>query len=220
MSSPTEYLSSIEVPSSSSVVLPTILPSSMNSHTHPFQMKVQHDTISNGFPKNNGHAHQKCSFVFSLPSDKCSCPSKKARKILTSVSTLCKYPHWNLHARKLDISQRDQEVDDLHTLHMLQLAHASCEAFAAQVKLHLMQIHKLNVMHTIAYDEYEEALKLLRTADCQVGKVQQTISSSRTTITTLSSLRLSPVPTMLSESFLDGISIKHSTSASPGPLDV
>ncbi|KAI5991067.1 hypothetical protein F5J12DRAFT_786400 [Pisolithus orientalis] len=142
-------------------------------------------------------------FAFSLPSDEHSPPSKKARKVLTSIS-----------------AKRDQEVEDLHTLCMLQLACASCEAFAAQVKLCWMWIHELNIMCTIAYDEYEEALKLLRTADCQVGEVQQTISSSRTTITTLSSLRLSPVPTTLSESSLDGISIEHSASASPGPLDV
>ncbi|KAI5994107.1 hypothetical protein F5J12DRAFT_896858 [Pisolithus orientalis] len=203
MLSPTEYLGSIEVPSSSSVVLPTTSPSSMNSHTHPIQMKVQHDTISNGFPKNNGHACQKRSFTFSLPSDEHSHPSKKARKILTSIS-----------------AKRDEEVEDLHTLHMLQLAHASHKAFAAQVKLCLMWIHELDIMCTIAYDEYEEALKLLGTVDHQVGEVQQTISSSRTTITTLSSLRLSPVPTTLSESSLDGISVEHSTLASPGPPDV
>ncbi|KAI6008952.1 hypothetical protein EDC04DRAFT_2610803 [Pisolithus marmoratus] len=102
---------------------------------------------------------------------------------------------------------------------MLQLAHASRKAFAAQVRLRLTRIHELDVMRTIAYDEYEEALELLRQADRQIGEVRQTISKRGTTITTVSSLRLSLVPTTSSVSSLDGISNDRSPSASPSRLN-
>ncbi|KAI6044769.1 hypothetical protein EDC04DRAFT_2889446 [Pisolithus marmoratus] len=205
MSSPTEFLSSVELPSSS-VLLPTTplsskLPSA-NFCTPPPQMKGQHSTVSNDLLRDNGHAHQKRDLTFSLPSDEPSCPSKKAKKILTSIS-----------------AKRDNEVEDLHTLRMLQLAHASREAFAAQVRLCLTRIHELDVMRTIAYDEYEEALELLRQADRQIGEVRQTISKRGTTIATVSSLRLSPVPTTSSVSSLDGISNDRSPSASPSRLN-
>ncbi|KAI6039084.1 hypothetical protein EDC04DRAFT_2895627 [Pisolithus marmoratus] len=205
MSSPTEFLSSVELPSSS-VLLPTTplsskLPSA-NFCTPPPQMKGRHSTVSNDLPRDNGRAHQKRDLTFSLPSDEPSRPSKKAKKILTSIS-----------------AKRDNEVEDLHTLRMLQLARASREAFAAQVRLRLTRIHELDVMRTIAYDEYEEALELLRQADRQIGEVRQTISKRGTTIATVSSLRLSPVPTTSSVSSLDGISNDRSPSASPSRLN-
>ncbi|KAI6021939.1 hypothetical protein EDC04DRAFT_2607112 [Pisolithus marmoratus] len=165
-------------------------------------MKGRHSTVSNDLPRDNGRAHQKRDLTFSLPSDEPSRPSKKAKKILTSIS-----------------AKRDNEVEDLHTLRMLQLARASREAFAAQVRLRLTRIHELDVMRTIAYDEYEEALELLRQADRQIGEVRQTISKRGTTIATVSSLRLSPVPTTSSVSSLDGISNDRSPSASPSRLN-
>ena len=48
---------------------------------------------------------------------------------------------------------------------MLQLAQASHAAFAASTKYRLTHIHELNIMHTIAHDEYEEAAALLKNAD-------------------------------------------------------
>lgn len=207
MSLPTEYLSSIEVPSSSSVLLPTTPPSpkapSTDFHAPPPQMKGQHVTVSNDFPRDNSCGYQKHSLTFSLPSDEPSRPSKKAKKILTTVS-----------------AKRDHEVEDLHTLRMLQLARASREAFAAQVRLHRRRIHELDVMRTIAYDEYEEALKLLRQADRQIGEMRHTISSRGTSIATLSSLKLSPVPSTSSMSSLDGASNDGSASATPSPSNV
>lgn len=166
-------------------------------------MKGKHDVASNDFPRDSGRGYQKRSLTFSLPSDEPSRPSKKAKKILTSVS-----------------AKRDHEVEDLHTLRMLQLARASREAFAAQVRLRLTRIHELDVMRTIAYDEYEEAMELLRQADRQIGEVRQAISSRGTTIATLSSLRLSPVPTTSSVSSLDGVSDDRSASAPPSPPNV
>ncbi|KAI5991034.1 hypothetical protein EDC04DRAFT_2613982 [Pisolithus marmoratus] len=165
-------------------------------------MKGRHSTVSNDLPRDNGRAHQKRDLTFSLPSDEPSRPSKKAKKILTSIS-----------------AKRDNKVEDLHTLRMLQLARASRKAFAAQVRLRLTRIHELDVMRTIAYDEYEEALELLRQADRQIGEVRQTISKRGTTIATVSSLRLSPVPTTSSVSSLDGISNDRSPSASPSRLN-
>lgn len=146
-------------------------------------MKGKHDVVSNDFPRDSGRGYQKRSLTFSLPSDEPSRPSKKAKKILTSVS-----------------AKRDHEVEDLHTLRMLQLARASREAFAAQVRLRLTRIHELDVMRTIAYDEYEEAMELLRQADRQIGEVRQAISSRGTTIAMLSSLRLSPTPICTNDS--------------------
>ncbi|KAI5987637.1 hypothetical protein EDD15DRAFT_2371997 [Pisolithus albus] len=207
MSSPTEYVNSIEVPSSSCVLPPTTLPSSKDPstdfHAPPPQMKGQHDTVSNDFPRDSSCAYQKCSLSFSLPSDEPSRPCKRAKKILTTAS-----------------AERGHEVEDLHTLRMLQLARASREAFAAQVGLRLKRIHELDVMRTIAYDEYEEALKLLRQADRQIGELRHTISSRGMNITTLSSLRLSPVPSMSSMSSPDGASDDRSASATPIPSDV
>ncbi|KAI5992718.1 hypothetical protein EDD15DRAFT_2367995 [Pisolithus albus] len=207
MSSPSEYLSSVEVPPSSSILPPTTQPSSKALRTDfrapPPQMKGQHVTVSNDFPRDNSCGYQKRSLTFSLPSDEPSRPSKRAKKIMTTVST-----------------KRDREVDDLHNLRVLQLARASREAFAAQVRLRLRRIQELDVMRTIAYDEYEEALSLLRQADRQVGEVRHTISSAGTSIATLSSLRLSPVPSTFSTSSLDGVSNDGSASASPSPPNV
>lgn len=166
-------------------------------------MKGQHDTVSNDFPRDSSCGYQKRSLSFSLPSDERSRPCKRAKKILTTAS-----------------AERGHEVEDLHTLRMLQLARASREAFAAQVGLRLKRIHELDVMRTIAYDEYEEALKLLRQADRQIGELRHTISSRGMNITTLSSLRLSPVPSMSSMSSPDGASDDRSASATPIPSDV
>ena len=79
---------------------------------------------------------------------------------------------------------------------MLQLAHASRQAFAASVKYRLLCIHELDVMHTVAHDEYEEAVTLLNKADIQVGQMHQFLVTNGTAIASLSSLRLSPIPSI------------------------
>ena len=93
---------------------------------------------------------------------------------------------------------------------MLQLAHASREVLAAKVKFRLLSIHELDVMRTIAHDKYEEAIFDLKKAESQIGEMRHVLTTRGTEITTLSSLKLSPVPQThadsadsLSESSLD-----------------
>ena len=92
--------------------------------------------------------------------------------------------------------KREKAVEDLHTLRMLQLARASRQAFAASVKYRLSRIHELDVMRTVAHDEYEEAVTLLNKADIQVGQMHQFLVTNGTAIASLSSLRLSPIPSI------------------------
>jgi len=104
---------------------------------------------------------------------------------------------------------------------MLQLAQVSRTAFAASTKYHLTCIHELDVMHTIAHDEYEEAATLSKNADYQIGELQCFLTANGTGIIRLSSLNLSPVPAnsyLDAESFINDISHDHSVSQSS--LDV
>lgn len=105
---------------------------------------------------------------------------------------------------------------------MLQLAHASREAFAAKVKFHLSYIHELDVMRTIAHDEYEEAVCDLKNAKSQIGEMRHNLATRGTRIATLSSLTLSPVPQIhssdSSESSLSGIPPTHGIPASKNPI--
>ena len=53
---------------------------------------------------------------------------------------------------------RSQEVEDLHSLCMLELAWESLDAFAANEKYRCLCIHELDIMRTVAVDEFEEAV--------------------------------------------------------------
>ena len=55
---------------------------------------------------------------------------------------------------------RSQEVEDLHSLRMLELARASLDAFAANEKYRRLRICELDIMRTVAVDEFEEAVVL------------------------------------------------------------
>jgi hypothetical protein len=101
---------------------------------------------------------------------------------------------------------------------MLQLACASREAFAASTKYRLTHVHELDVMRTIAHDEYEEAATLLKNADRQIGELRHFLTTNGTGIVALSSLNLLPVPSHSNtESSVDAIS--HDRSVSQFPID-
>ena len=67
--------------------------------------------------------------------------------------------------------KRSSELEDLHSLCMLQLAQASREAFATHAKYWHLRIQEIEVMCLIAVDEYEEAEAAIQNADHQVGEV-------------------------------------------------
>lgn len=83
---------------------------------------------------------------------------------------------------------------------MLQLARASREAFAAQAKYRLLRIRELDVMRTVAHDEYEEAQFFVRDADRQIGDIRHTLSTLGVPLVDDSlscmvpTVKLSPVP--------------------------
>ena len=73
--------------------------------------------------------------------------------------------------------KRSSELEDLHSLCMLQLARASREAFAAHAKYRHLRIQEIEVMHLIAVNEYEEAEAAVQNADRQVGEVQHLLTN-------------------------------------------
>lgn len=77
---------------------------------------------------------------------------------------------------------RSQEVEDLHSLCMLELARASLDAFAANEKYRRLRIRELDIMRTVAVDEFEEAVVLRKKAERQIGEVRHMLSSGGTDV--------------------------------------
>ena len=67
------------------------------------------------------------------------------------------------------------EVEDLHSHNMLQLARASRDAFAAYLRFHRLRVKELDMMRTIAADECEQAEVFLRKADWQIGEIKHVL---------------------------------------------
>ncbi|KAI6026894.1 hypothetical protein BKA83DRAFT_4588979 [Pisolithus microcarpus] len=59
---------------------------------------------------------------------------------------------------------------------MLQLAHASRDAFAAGIQYHRLCLQEIEMMRIMVTDEYEEAEALLKAADCQIGQVKHSLN--------------------------------------------
>jgi len=94
-------------------------------------------------------------------------------------------------------AKRSQDVEDLHSTRMLQLARASREAFAAYAKYRLLRLHEVDVLRTIAYDDFEEAQSFVKDADRQIGELRHDMSSSGVPLFQgrgSASVKLSPVP--------------------------
>ena len=62
-------------------------------------------------------------------------------------------------------ARKARELEDLHSLCILQLARASCSTFAAHLTYHRLHLQEIEVMRTITIDECEEVEVCLRRAD-------------------------------------------------------
>ncbi|KAF9218324.1 hypothetical protein BS17DRAFT_791691, partial [Gyrodon lividus] len=106
---------------------------------------------------------------YALPSDELSGdrPRKKARTLLTTTS-----------------ARRSKEVEDLHSNRMLELARASYDAFLANAneRYHRQCIREIDVMRTIACDEYEEVMFQRKRVERQVGEVQHMLNVNGTAL--------------------------------------
>ncbi|KIJ57942.1 hypothetical protein HYDPIDRAFT_34656 [Hydnomerulius pinastri MD-312] len=158
MSNSSEEKSSFVVtPPSGSDPLPSSSPPS--SESKPTE---HHNTtyIQSQVPR---HSHKRTRLQFSLPSEEPpqSKPRKKAKILMTTVSV-----------------PRSREVEDLHSLRMLQLARATRDALKAHKTYHRLRIRELDVMRTIAVDELEEAHTLFQQAEKQIGEVRHVLNEN------------------------------------------
>jgi hypothetical protein len=65
-----------------------------------------------------------------------------------------------------------EEVEKIHALHMLELARASRDAFAAHLRFHRLRIKELDIMRVVATDRCDQAEAFLQKADWQIGEVK------------------------------------------------
>ncbi|KAG6381598.1 hypothetical protein JVT61DRAFT_195 [Boletus reticuloceps] len=137
----------------------------------------------NGIPRRPKRTHLQ----FSLPSEGTAPqvawdPRKKVKTVYTTVG-LCAVA-WTLFIDGcMQVSaRRSREVEDLFSRRMLQLARASRGAFAAQLKYRRLRLQEIQVMHTIAVDERDEAETRLRTADAQIGEVRHILHTNGTAL--------------------------------------
>ncbi|KAH0834615.1 hypothetical protein J3R83DRAFT_10099 [Lanmaoa asiatica] len=88
-------------------------------------------------------------------------------------------------------------MEHLHSFRMLQLARASRAAFAAKTRFSILRVQELDVLRTIAYEEYEEAQCQLTEADHQIGDVRNILVRSGSALFEEPAefpLRFSPAP--------------------------
>ncbi|KAI9568507.1 hypothetical protein HD554DRAFT_2172292 [Boletus coccyginus] len=77
-------------------------------------------------------------------------------------------------------AKESKEVENLHSFRMLQLAHASRDAFAASVWYHRLRLKELEIMRTIATDRCDQAKVWLKQADWQIGEIKHILDRDRT----------------------------------------
>ena len=80
---------------------------------------------------------------------------------------------------------------------MLQLARASRATFTATTKYRLLRIRELDIMRTIAFEEYQESQGCAKAAGRQVGEVRNILTSQGLSLFEDPidlPLRLSPIP--------------------------
>lgn len=65
-----------------------------------------------------------------------------------------------------------QEVERIRALHMLELARASRDAFAAHLRYHRLRIKELDIMRVVATDGCDQAEAFLQKADWQIGEIK------------------------------------------------
>ncbi|KAL4062769.1 hypothetical protein V8B97DRAFT_1144880 [Scleroderma yunnanense] len=151
-----------------SILLPTTPPSSKpTTASSPSPQRKEKPATAESLPMSSESRspQKRTRFQFPLPSDELGRPRKKAKTLLTAASV-----------------KRSAEVEDLHSLRILQLARASREVFAAQAKYHHLRIREIDIMRMVAVGEYEEAVANLKNADRQIGEVRHDLSSNGTAL--------------------------------------
>ena len=68
------------------------------------------------------------------------------------------------------------EIEDLHAMRLLQLAHASCATFAVCEKYHRLRHKELKIMHLMAMDDCEESEALSKDSVWQLGEVKNVVN--------------------------------------------
>ncbi|KAG9311276.1 hypothetical protein JVU11DRAFT_8362 [Chiua virens] len=77
------------------------------------------------------------------------------------------------HLEQMQISaNRTDEVENLHSLRMLQLARTSRDAFAVRLQYHCVRVRELQMMCSMATDECEEAKTFLKRSEWQIGEIK------------------------------------------------
>ncbi|KAH0838800.1 hypothetical protein J3R83DRAFT_7197 [Lanmaoa asiatica] len=155
MSSPAKVLSFLtSFPPLSKVTLSSPSPSS-SKPAESFST-VSETSMYNG-------VSQKCTHLqFALPSSglEISTPRKKIKRVLTTTSAIL-----------------PDEMEDLHSHDMLQLAWASHDIFTAYLQFHCLSVKEFDIMHAIATNEYEQAEVFLKKADWQIGEIKHVLDS-------------------------------------------
>ncbi|KAH0827340.1 hypothetical protein J3R83DRAFT_3970 [Lanmaoa asiatica] len=143
-----------------------------------------------GFPYSQKPTQKHTQLEFSLPSEEVDIPQaawnpcKKFKTVYTAVGavfavvcTLIDGCHM-----QVSISQKTRELEDLCSLHLLQLARASRSTLAAHMTYRCLHLQEIEVMCTIAIDECEEAEVCLRRADKQIGEIRNVLHTNGTVL--------------------------------------
>ena len=67
-------------------------------------------------------------------------------------------------------------MERLHALRMLQLACATRDTFATHVQYQHLRVRELDIMHTIAVNQHEQAETFFKKAEWQVGEIKHILN--------------------------------------------
>lgn len=68
------------------------------------------------------------------------------------------------------------DIENLHTLRMLQLARASRDAFTARLQYHRLRLKELELMCSVVTDECEVAETFVKKAEWQIGEIKHILN--------------------------------------------
>lgn len=153
--------------------------SNLDLNSSPLGGRVNDD---NGIP----HPHKRTYLQFSLPSEEAVPqaawdPRKKVKTVYTTVG-LCGMTRTRTNDSIQVSARKSREIEDLHSLRMLELSRASRRAFFAQVQYCRLRLQEIEVMRTIAVDECEEAEARLKRADSQIGEIRHLLHANGTAL--------------------------------------
>ena len=127
------------------------------------------------------HLRKRTRLDFMLPSDgiadlsgmaNLSSPRKKLKTVLTTVRNTVVDVGTILSCAIQESATVPQEVESINALHMLQLARASRDTFAAHLRYHRLRIKELDIMRVIATNRCDQAETFLKKADWQIGEIK------------------------------------------------